>query len=96
MVRKVVTVDKELRPMDVLKEWEVIRNLKDDQNQKQDSGATLKITIFANTIRTMRLNANSTLEDVALVTRSIDAFEPESMQTGADQGLEHGSVGRAG
>ena len=88
MVRKVVTVDKELRPADVLKEWEVIRT--------EDKGATLKITIYANTIRTMRLNANSTLEDVALVTKSIDVFEPESMQAGANQGLEHGSVGRAG
>ncbi len=99
MVRKVLTVDRELKPQDVRKVWQVIPASSTSSLQSQSQplpGAELRITIHANTVRTMRLNVNSVLEDVALVTRSIEAFDPQRMQNTANEGLELGSVGRAG
>lgn len=94
IVRKVITVDLELKPRDVQRIWEVI--LDSSTAREEAAEARLQITIHADSMRTLRLNVNATLEDVALVTRSIQAFDLQRMAQTANPGLELGSVGRAG
>ncbi|KDN52656.1 hypothetical protein K437DRAFT_220232, partial [Tilletiaria anomala UBC 951] len=101
LVRKVITVDRELKPHEVRKEWSVedapqATASSDTAPVGTGAGAILKIMIHAATTRSMRLNVNAVLEDIALITRSIAAFDPERMQRAANEGLELGSVGRAG
>ena len=91
-----ITVDRELKPRDVQRKWQVIRDERQPLQDASAAGAHLQITIYADSMRTLRLNVNATLEDVALVTRSIEAFDPQRMAQIATLGLELGSVGRAG
>lgn len=100
IVRRVLTVDKELRPTDVVKTWSIsplpLAVGEGAACQNAPSAAELTITIHALDTRSLRVSANALLEDVALVTRSIHAFHPDAMRTARNQGLEMGSVGRAG
>lgn len=87
-----MTVDRELRPADVNKVWAI-----ESAPQGQPEGSVvLCITIHACDMRSLRVSANALLEDVALVTRSIEAFQPDAMRAARNAGLEMGSVGRAG
>lgn len=87
-----MTVDRELRPADVHKVWTI-----EERPQAQPEGnVVLCITIHACDMRSLRVSANALLEDVALITRSIEAFQPDAMRAARNAGLEMGSVGRAG
>lgn len=130
VVKRVLTVDRELRPQDVQKEWFIVplatppssssseytrltqeHYTPETKFQKSTEPASnppsaptpnpqveLQVTIRTSDVRSLRLSVNGVLEDLALVTRSIEAFRPETMRAQRNRAgeLEMGSVGRAG
>ncbi|KAK0568729.1 hypothetical protein OC861_001657 [Tilletia horrida] len=87
LVADVLSVDRQLRPQEVTVDHSVI-------------GSTLVVwaldrhfvpfcfrQIDASSIRQLRLSINATLENAALVTKTMDAFGPSALPTPSSHGL---------
>lgn len=94
-----ISVDKELKPKEVRKEFTILPNTPSEDGQ---GTVELGVKILATTVRQLRLSVNAFLEDASLVCRTMGEFDPlkrgidEVKRIQLEKELEQGSVGIAG
>ncbi|SPO32731.1 related to GLY1 - L-threonine aldolase, low-specific [Ustilago trichophora] len=96
-----ISVDKELKPKEVRKEFTILNRSSTSVEGEQDR-VEMGVKIFATTVRQLRLSVNAFLEDAALICRTMGQFDPlqrqidEAKKIQLENELEQGSVGIAG
>ncbi|SPO30303.1 related to GLY1 - L-threonine aldolase, low-specific [Ustilago trichophora] len=96
-----ISVDKELKPKEVRKEFTILNRSSTSAEGEQDR-VEMGVKIFATTVRQLRLSVNAFLEDAALICRTMGQFDPlqrqidEAKKIQLDKELEQGSIGIAG